>query len=208
MLLIIYGIPTVGKVASFVSGLRGGNSPIAVSDNTPPAPPNFAVFPDFTNQQYINLRGNAEPGATVKLDFNGASQETVVDKDGNFSFQNLSLKDGANTFSAVTVDSASNISQRTLPHIITYDSKPPDLSIDSPSDGSKFFGLTQRQINIQGSTEASASVTINDRIVSLDGGGHFQYPVTLNSGDNIFTVKSVDQAGNSIEKQITLNFSE
>jgi hypothetical protein len=207
-ILIVVGIPAVGKVASFVSDLRGGGSSSISNDKTPPAPPTFGNYPDFTNQQTVNLAGTAEPEATVKLTFNGTEQEVLVDKDGNFSFQNLKLLDGDNTFSGIAVDPAGNISQRTAEKKIVYDNKPPALSIDSPGDGSKFFGSGQRQVTIQGTTDSGANITINERIVSVDESGKFQYTFTLNSGDNKLTVKSVDQSGNSTEKEITLNFSE
>ncbi len=208
VLLIMYGIPAVGKIAGFVSELRGGNSPIISNDKTPPAPPKFNTFADFTNQQYITISGTAEPGATAKLTFNGNVEETVVDKEGKFSFQDLKLNEGENFFSGVIVDGAGNVSLKTTDRVVTYDIKTPDITLDSPADGSNFYGSTQRQINIQGTTEIEANVTINDRIVSLDNNGHFSYPVTLNSGTNTFTIKAADQAGNSTEKQITLNFSE
>jgi hypothetical protein len=208
IVLIIAGIPTVGKVATFVSGLRGGNTPITLNDKTPPAPPAFRTFPDFTNQGTTSISGTGEPGSTVKLMFNGKEQDTLVDKDGNFSFQNLTLVNGDNTFFAFAVDSAGNTSQKSADKKITYDNKPPGLSIDSPPDGSKFFGSGQRQVTIQGTTDSGANVTVNDRIVSVDDSGKFQYTLTLSNGDNKFTIKSLDPAGNSTEKDITLNFSE
>jgi len=208
VILIVVGIPTVGKVATFVSGLRGGGTPITLNDKTPPAPPTFKTFPDFTNQATTGISGTAEPGATLKLTFNGTERDTLVDKDGNFSFQNLALQSGDNIFFAFAVDSAGNISQKSGDKKIVYDNKPPALSVDSPADGSKFFGSGQRQITIQGTTDSGSSVTINDRIVSVDDSGKFQYTLTLSGGDNRFVIKSVDQAGNSTEKDITLNFSE
>ncbi len=208
VILVVVGIPTVGKVASFVSGLRGGNTPIALNDKTPPAPPTFGVFPDFTNQATINVSGTAEAGANVKLTFNGKEQDILVDKDGNFTFPNLALKSGDNTFFAFAIDPAGNISQKSVEKKVVYDNKPPILSIDSPADGSRFIGSGQRQVTIQGTTDSGAGITINDRIVSVDDAGKFQYTLTLNSGDNKFMVKSVDQAGNLTEKEFTLNFSE
>jgi hypothetical protein len=208
VILIVVGIPTVGKMATFVSGLRGGGTPITSNDKTPPAPPTFKTFPDFTNQATTSITGSAEPGSTLKLTFNGAERDILVDKDGNFSFQNLTLQNGDNTFFAFAVDSAGNISQKSGDKKIVYDNKPPNLSVDSPADGSKFFGSGQRQVTIQGTTDSGSSVTINDRIVSVDDSGKFQYTLTLSGGDNKFTIKSVDSAGNSTEKDITLNFSE
>lgn len=207
VLLIIYGIPLVGKVSSFVSGLKNNGS-ISTKDITPPAPPNFNSYPDFTNQDRLTISGTAEPGAFVKLTFNSKTEETIVDKDGNFVFQSQNLVEGENTFSAVTKDTSGNLSQTNGPRVVSYDIKPPDLNINSPQDGNTFYGNTQRQINIQGQSEASSSVTINDRVVSLDNSGNFQYPVTLNAGANLYSIKAIDQAGNTTQKDITINFSE
>ena len=205
-LIFFAGIPLLGKFTAFVSGLRGGNSQISKSDTTPPAPPKFNYFTTSTNQQNITISGNSEAGATVKLIFNGSPQEVVADNSGIFSF-NLQLPNGISTFSATAVDQAGNISQKTQDYQVTFDNKPPDLSITSPGDGTSFFGSNQRQVTIQGKTESDSQITINDRIISVDDTGTFQYTTTLNEGANSFNVKSTDQAGNSTEKNITLNFT-
>jgi len=205
-LLIFIGIPALGKLTVFVSDLKNGGRPIAKNDITPPAPPTFNYFKIFTNQPTASISGKSEPGANVKLTFNGTTQETLVNKDGSFSF-NLQLQNGDNTFWAVAVDTSGNQSQKTKDYVITYDNKPPSLTVNTPSDGSSFFGSNQRQVTIQGATEAGCQVTINDRIISVDDAGTFQYTTTLNEGANPFVVKSTDQAGNTTEKDITLNFT-
>ena len=206
VLLVFVGVPLFGRISIFISDLRGGTKAITKNDITPPAPPKFNFSPAFTNQQNINISGNAEPGATVKLTFDGNPQETLADKDGNFSFS-LQLNDGDNNFSAIATDSSGNQSQLSQKYKITLNTKPPDLTVTSPSDGTSFFGSNQRQVTIQGTTEAGCQLTINDRIVSVDDNGTFQYTTTLNDGANSFAVKSTDQAGNLTEKDITLNFS-
>lgn len=205
--LFFIGIPILGRFVGFVSGIGHGNTPIAVNDKTPPAPPRFNSFPEFTNQKTVDINGSSEPGAKVKLTFNGEEMETVVDKDGQFSFTDLVLSDGTNDFSATAQDSAGNVSLESKSFTITYDAKPPDLTIDNPQDGSQFFGSKERQVSIQGTTESGAQVTVNDRIVVVDDSGKYQYTTSLNDGENKFTVKSTDKAGNSTEKELTLSFS-
>jgi len=200
------GIPLLGRVTLFVSNLRGSSKVVTNTDTTPPAPPRFNNFPAFTNQQNVTLTGTAEPGSTVKLSFGGGSQQILTDKDGNFSF-NLQLSDGDNNFSAVAVDPAGNQSQQSQTYDITFDNKPPSLTVTSPSDGTSFYGSNQRQVTIQGTTDAGSQITVNDRIVSVDDSGNFQYTTTMNDGANPFAVKSTDQAGNTAEKDITLNFN-
>lgn len=204
--LIFIGIPLFGKFTVFISDLRGSTKSITKNDVTPPAPPRFNFLTPFTNQQNIVVSGNAEAGATIKLTFNGSTQETLTDKNGNFSFS-LQLSDGENSFSANATDPSGNPSQKSKDNKITFDNKPPALSVNSPADGSGFFGSSQRQVTIQGTTEVGCQIMINDRIVSVDDAGNFQYTTSLNDGANPFAVKSTDQAGNTTEKDITLNFT-
>ncbi|HUC94635.1 MAG TPA: Ig-like domain-containing protein [Candidatus Saccharimonadales bacterium] len=206
VLLVFIGIPLFGRLTVFISDLRGGSKTITKTDITPPAPPKFIFVPAFTNQQNITVSGSSEPGATIKLTFNGSDQEALADKDGNFSFS-LQLVDGNNDFLAIAIDTSGNQSQKSKDNQIVYDNKPPALSVDSPSDGASFFGSNQRQVTIQGTTDTGCQIMINDRIVSVDDSGIFQYTTTLNDGANSFAVKSTDQAGNTTEKDITLNFN-
>lgn len=200
------GIPLLGRVTLFVSNLRGNGKVVTKTDTTPPAPPRFNNLPAFTNQQNITVAGTAEPGTTVKLSFGGGFQQILADKDGNFSF-NLQLVGGDNNFSAVAIDPSDNQSQQSQTYDITFDNNPPSLTVTSPSDGTSFYGSNQRQVTIQGTTDSGSQITINDRIVSVDDSGNFQYTTTLNNGANTFAVKSTDQAGNTTEKDITLNFN-
>jgi len=206
VLLVFVGITLFGRLTVFVSDLRSGGKAISQNDTIPPGPPKFNYFSPFTNQQTVSVSGTSEPGATVKLNFNGNTQEVLVDKDGNFTF-NLQLNSGENNFSTTAVDPSGNQSQKSKDYKITFDNKPPALTVNSPTDGSSFFGSNQRQITIQGTTEVGCQILINDRIVSVDDNGNFQYTTTLNDGANPFTIKSTDQAGNTTEKDITLNFT-
>jgi hypothetical protein len=206
VLLIFVGVPLLGRLTVFVNDLRSGGKVVTQNDSIPPGPPRFNTFPAFTNQQSLTITGSSEPGVTVKLNFNGNQQEVLADKDGAFSF-NLNLIGGDNYFSAVAVDPSGNQSQATKENQIIFDNKPPELTVNSPADGSSFFGSTERQITIQGVTEAGCQILINDRIVSVDDEGNFQFTTTLNDGSNTFNIKSTDQAGNSTEKSISLNFS-
>ena len=206
ILLFFIGIPALGKFAGFVSDLAKSDKPIASQDKTPPAPPRFNSFPDFTNQEGVVISGDTESGATVKLTFNGSGEEALADRDGHFSF-NLNSNDGENTFFAVAVDPAGNESRETEVQKIVFDKKSPDLTIDSPAPGAQFFGTKQRQVTIQGTSESGVGITVNERILSVDDMGKFQYTTTLNDGENKFLFKATDSAGNTTESELVLNFS-
>jgi hypothetical protein len=206
ILLFFLGIPALGNFAAFVSEIGKSTKPITSSDNTPPAPPKFDSFPDYTNEKEFTLSGNTEPGATIKLTFNGNEQDGLADNGGKFHFS-LGLTSGENTFSATTVDSSGNTSQSPAEGKVVYDNKPPELTIDYPSDGTQYLGSKQRQVTIQGTSEPNIQITINDRIVAVNDEGKFQYTTTLNDGENKFAVKATDAAGNTTETSLTLNFT-
>ena len=206
ILLFFIGIPLLGRFTGFISELGKSNKPIASTDKTPPAPPKFNMIPDYTNQTSLEISGNTESGATVKTTFNGSEIESLSDKDGKFTI-NVDLRAGDNNFSAFAVDPAGNVGQKTDDFKIVFDNKAPDLTIDSPADGSQFFGTKQKQVTIQGTTDPDTKVTINDRIISVDSNGKFQYSTSMGEGENKFNIKVTDQAGNLTEKDIIFTFS-
>lgn len=206
VLLFFIGIPLLGRFTGFVSDLGKSNKPIGSTDKTPPAPPKFNTTPDFTNQTSLEISGNTESGATVKLTINSSETESLSDKNGKFTIK-IDLRAGDNNFSAFAVDPAGNVGQETENFKIVFDNKAPDLTIDSPADGSQFFGTKQKQVTIQGTTEPDTQVTINDRIISVDGAGKFQYSSSMDEGENKFNIKVTDQAGNLTEKDVIFTFS-
>lgn len=208
LVLFFFGVPILGKFTTFVASLKKTKSVSSqLNDTTPPAPPQFDTFSEFTNKNKITLTGRAEPGSTVKITFNGQSQETQTNStNGNFSFDE-NLVNGENDFLGTAKDTAGNESQPTKTYKIYFNNKPPSLNINSPSDGAQFFGTNQRQVTIDGKTDVNVQVTINDRIVFVEDDGSFQFTTTLSEGQNKFAIKATDQAGNSSEKDITLSFS-
>lgn len=101
------------------SDSAGGTSvPIAISftlKTTPPATPAFALSPSSqtslgdhkTTLPTINLSGTTDPNTPVALS-NGA--RTISGADGGFTFNNIGLVQGANSFTATASDVAGNTS--------------------------------------------------------------------------------------------------
>lgn len=204
--LIMFGLPTVAKFASFVADLRKGNQPVDRNDATPPAPPTFNQLPEATNKQKIDISGNSESGTTITLLINNNPQEVVVDSTGTFRFS-ADLNKGQNTLWASAKDKAGNESQKSKVITILFDNEAPNLDISEPNDGQQFNGAKERQITIKGKTEPASTLTINDRLVKVEDDGSFIFATTLNEGDNSFNFKAVDTAGNNSEKTLTVHFS-
>lgn len=206
VIIFFFGLPVLVKFAGFIGDIAKSDKPIEIADTTPPAPPRFNSFPEETNQLYVDLSGSSEGGVDVILSLNRKEQTVLADSSGAFSVK-FALNKGENTFSAKARDQAGNVSQPTETMKIIYDNDPPSLEISSPNDGAKFFGSRQKNLSINGKTEATAEVTINDRVVSVNDDGTFSFKTTLSEGDNTFTIKATDKAGNSSEKALTVNYS-
>ncbi|MBI3443251.1 hypothetical protein HY008_01130 [Candidatus Woesebacteria bacterium] len=206
ILFLNFGLPTLAKFVGFLSDFARPVRQVGKNDNIPPPPPRFTNLPEYTNQKTIDAAGTAEPGATVKLSLNDRAEEVLADSDGKFSIK-FNLNKGENSLSAKAVDSGGNESQRTKVYKIIFDDVPPEITIDSPSDGSSFYGEKQRQLSVKGKTEIGSSLTINDRLVAVNDDGSFVFTTTLSEGENAFSVKATDKAGNSTEKTFKVNFT-
>lgn len=205
-LLFFFGIPFLGRFAGFISDLSGSKSPITRNDKTPPAPPQVNSLPEFTNQKEIKLTGSSEEGATIRLTFNSDKREVVAGTDGEFNFD-LNLRKGSNSFDLMAIDQAGNESQKTRSFDITFDDEKPDLVIDSPQEGSQFYGSGQKQVTIKGKTETDVHLAINGKFVSVGSEGAFEFTDSLNDGENKFNMKSTDLAGNLTEKDLVVFFT-
>jgi len=203
---IFFGLPVLAKFAGFLADLRKSGLPIERGDTTPPAPPKLESLPEYTNEFSVEIKGTTEPGATLILFLNSKEEEAVADKDGEFNFT-FKLNKGENSVSLKARDAAGNESQKTDVYKIIFDNEPPGLEITSPEDGKEFYGSKERQVSINGQTEEGASVTINDKIVAVDANGSFTFVTTLSEGENSFTIKAEDRAGNSTEASLTLHFT-
>lgn len=207
VLLFKYGVTITSEFVSLITDFQSGSSSIPVAkDETPPAPPHIDPLPEFSNKKEIEVKGRAEPDATLFLKHNDKIKEIAINSQGEFSLQ-VSLVGGENSFKAWAKDNAGNEGQESNTQTVVYDASPPDLSISSPQDGTNFFGDEQRDIEIVGTTEPGAQVQINERIVIVDDEGNFNHSTRLEEGENSFTVVSQDKAGNKTEISFTVTLS-
>jgi hypothetical protein len=206
VIIFLYGIGFLSHFADFINNLAGGDKPIVISDNTPPAPPRVDSFNEFTNKTNVTLSGSAEPGAIVSIIFNKDYVEVVADADGKFS-HDFDLLKGDNTFSLYAVDKSGNKSNVTQTYTITYDNEEPKIEITKPEDHQTFYGTSEQNITIEGTSEPNSTLTINDRVIVLSSSGEFKLDTRLEPGDNNFAFKAVDQAGNESELNLTVSFN-
>lgn len=204
--LFFLGLPTLIKLAGFLGELGKSNKPVEQIDITPPAPPTFDNLPEFTNKKSLQIQGSAEEGAVITLKINGNTQETVASSENRFFFE-INLENGQNNISATAKDTSGNLSQESQVYKVIFDDQKPELTIESPKDGDIFFGSSQRQIVIKGTTDTDAQIYINDRFVSVNEDSQFTFTTSLTEGQNSFKISSVDKAGNQEEKSISVTYS-
>ncbi len=112
-------------------------------DTTAPAAPVFSN-PTTTRTTPFTLEGTAENGSTVKLYDDGSLIATTTSVSGAFSFTNISLDVGINTFTATATDPVGNISSASSTIIKLIDTPLTDLLADaSPDDYIVTFGLSR-----------------------------------------------------------------
>jgi len=204
--LVFFGIPTLVRFAGFIGEIAKSDKPVELNDTTPPAPPQFDEIPEYTNKGNLEITGRSESGATIIIRDNNNTTEIVANNEGNFSYT-IKLKKGENSIDAKARDTANNESTQTDTFRINFDDENPEITIDTPSDGSSFYGSGQRQLSIKGSVSEKTYLTINGRLVTLKDDLTFNFTTTLSEGENKFEIIATDPANNEAKTSFVVNFA-
>jgi len=203
--MMAFGVALLNNISDYVDRFKKP-AHVFVGDTTPPPPPNFDSFAEYTNDPKLTISGRSEPGASVILNINDTTEEVLVNNDGEFRLT-IDLAKGANTIKAYSQDSAGNQSITTDTIIINLDTEAPDIEVTEPSEGQEFYGNAQRQLSVRGITEKDAEMTINGRFVRIDSDGNFEYQMQMTEGANNLNIKSTDRAGNQKEINVGIKFT-
>lgn len=162
------------------------------------APPVLNIPYEATNSSQITISGFGQPDSKVTLFIDDQAKDTVnVSGDGSFLIENVSLNFGTNNIYAKTVNEEGLESLPSKTIRLIFDNEKPLLEVFEPEDGKNIQG--ERKSKISGKTENNASVFINNNQIIVDKEGKFESTQTLNDGENIFTIKAQDTAGNFLE---------
>lgn len=213
LLFFIFGIKALIKVTTIATNLKG-ESTSQVADKTPPGPPQFenvklkiALVPSYT------IQARAEANSIVKIyqssesnpETYEASKEVKIGDSARFE-TNVNLDKGENLFYLTSTDASGNESGRSSGLIVIFDLDAPTLDVTIPQDNQDFFG-TDAEITIEGTTEGSAKVNVNDRVAIVNTDGKFSTRLTLSEGKNEIKIIATDRAENKTEKIITVTYS-
>lgn len=201
-------LPTVVTGVGFITGFfKSHKTGSNLTENATLAPPILNIPFEATNTGQIEIKGYATQNSKVKLFLDGEEIKTEeVSADGNFTFRNVTLSLGTNNIYAKTIDEKDRESLPSKDFRIIYDNEKPPLTLAEPEDGKKIQG-GDKKVTFKGTTEINGEVFINDAQIIVDKDGNFESIQSLNEGDNNFTIKSVDLAGNITEISRRVTYS-
>ena len=124
--------------------------------------------------------------------------------EGQFNIEHT-ITQGTNTITIEVADAMSNLADP-FTYVVIYDVTAPTVTITYPSEG---FTTELAEIIISGVTDDTGSqVWINDRPVGISGDGTFEMRVALEMGENVYSVRNRDRAGNEGSTSVTIDRKE
>lgn len=206
LIFSIWGITLLANLSNIWDSLRGNPVSAPAGDSTAPPPPTLHSLAQYTSSPRVTISGSTEAGATVTLFKIGLEiDKQLVGNDGQFSFKNITLKEGSNSFTARSLDGARNESEDSRAVEITLDTVAPKITLAEPTDGTT---TSSQYVNVAGKTDPRATVTVNDQQQIVSPDGSFSGTVTMTTpGSNLVTVVATDLAGNQTKITRTVTYS-
>jgi len=194
ILTLVEGVNVITLAATDPAGNAGSATATVTLDSTPPVAPVLEALVTPVNIPAVTVRGSAEAGSTVTLTNNGTTIGSMVATAGLFSFPNVSLTEGENSFIAATVDAAGNTSAASAAVVVILDTHAPQVSVVSPADG---VILNTPEITLKGTVDdPTAAVTVNGLPARNEDGNWTLEGFSLQEGNNTLLVEARDAAGN------------
>jgi len=109
-------------------------------------------------------------------------------------------KDGFHNISARAFDALNN--SATAQVTVEVDATPPELKLDTPSDGST---TSKKTIPVSGRTDPRGILRVNGEIVHVDPDGSFNTSVTLKEGENTIIIK-VEKPAGKVETKVKVTY--
>ena len=182
-------------------GTNDNDQQIEQNFSYPLLKPVISTLPDFTNKGRITISGLTSNEVQVTLFVNGLEVGTTSsDSRGNFTFIDITLKDGLNFIKVIARDKSGE--SKDEKSIITLDKKPPKLEITEPKEGQRFDKT--KKITIRGISETDARIFINSIQTTLNQSGNFTYILGVTPGKNKIEIKATDKAGNIEQISLTI----
>jgi hypothetical protein len=202
-LVLIFGLPLLVKFSVLLGEAKSRNTKDTVEKLLPPLPPRLVIPFEATKSGTIKVSGVAEPKTEVELLKEDVSIGKVkVTDNGEFSFENILLEKGENTFFAIAYAEKNGNSEISKSVRVVFDDEAPVLSMINPVEDK--LKVDAAEFDVIGKSEPGVSVAVNGRFAVVDDEGKFKIRFQLNSGKNDIEVKVVDLAGNETSKKVEI----
>jgi hypothetical protein len=201
---LIIGIPLLVNISAFLSTILSPKKTTVKKNERYLQQPQLEIPYEATNSAQISVSGFGPVSTNIELFVNNKKVKTTEDKDGAFSFSDVSLVLGDNELYAVARDKTTDQEIKSGILTVTFDNKKPTLTLENLNDGQQFE--LNNQITIKGKMNEDGTVYLNDRFIMLNSDKTFSYDFELKDGDNEIKFKAVDKAGNFVEKKVKVNF--
>ncbi len=204
--VVVFGLPLLVKLSLFLGNTKDkqaeGDGGVRV---LPPLAPRLVLSYEATNSARISIKGVAEPGVVVELLKNDvAIEKTEVTDTGEFLFSLVDLSAGENEFSAIAITEDKGSSEISKKVSVIFDNQSPSLEMTNPVE--KSLSVDYADFNIEGRTEAGASVLVNGKVAMVDDSGNFKIKMQLQLGKNDFEIIARDNAGNETRNKIAISY--
>lgn len=202
--VLVFGLPLLIKLSVLL-----GNSKSKSTDNEekllPPLPPRLVVNFEATNSARFSIYGVAEPSVEVELLKDDLSLgKEMVDEKGGFSFTDITLDNGGNTFTAIASKEKEGQSELSKAVTVIYDDQPPSLIMSNPVE--EKLTVENADFDIVGKSDKGVSVMVNGKLATVDDEGGFKLKVQLGAGKNNMEIMVRDPAGNETKRTIELTY--
>ncbi len=205
VLIFTLGIPLLGSFADLLGKTLGNKGGSTSSQSQISSPPVLENLPSATNSAALAVSGFASDGDKVEIFLNSTKVGEADVSDGKFKYESVNLQSGGNEISAKAVSASGKESDSSDLSKVTLDTTPPKLSLDNPSEGQSFSGVSR--ITVEGTSDPNAEVLANGFLANVGNDGKFDVAIPLSSGDNTIEVKAIDNAGNTTVLKIKVHAS-
>jgi len=202
--VLVFGLPLLIKL-SVLLGNSKSNSQDSEEKLFPPLPPRLVVNFEATNSARFSIYGVAEPNVEVELLKDDLSLgKELADEKGGFSFTDITLDKGGNTFTAIASKEKEGQSELSKAVTIIYDDQPPSLVMSNPVE--EKLTVDNADFDIVGKSDKGVSVMVNGKLAAVDDEGGFKLKVQLNAGKNNIEIVVRSPAGNETKKTIEITY--
>jgi hypothetical protein len=197
-----FGLFAAVKISEFLQGRKP--LPEETLYNNLLSAPQFYPLPEATNSASLKVSGFSQPNERIDVYLNDLNVKSFeVDSEGKFE-GSLALSLGLNKIYAVAKDKQDQQSPSSQVWSVFFEDTAPMLEILEPADGATIKKTSR--VTLKGKTAPTSKITVNSHQVVVDSEGNFAYSVSLQSGENKFTIVCLDPSQNKTEKEWLIIF--